>query len=214
MQNKPKQTQFKLEAQRRPLRASFLESSNQRPSKACPERSPEYVEGRSRMGQFQKGYLQRSSQCYRPAGGNNNYKRQNYVSDFNLSKKTLQKPEIHPKNSYKEPQKCCDNQHTAKKTGSRLDIKCFEDSALSKNKCCSGHSAGRTRQAVFLLEPAGAKPPAHIYFVTSCHPEKTEESNDCQANNRPCKTLTKRCTAENFQLIYLLACLHKYIKIE
>ena len=53
IQNKAKQTQFKLEAKRKSLWVSFLESSNQRPIKACPERSPEYVEGRSRMGQFQ-----------------------------------------------------------------------------------------------------------------------------------------------------------------
>jgi len=57
IQNKAKQTQFKLEAKRRSLWVSFLESSNQRPIKACPERSPEYVEGRSRMGQFQKPAL-------------------------------------------------------------------------------------------------------------------------------------------------------------
>jgi len=37
MQNKPKQTQFKLEAKRRSLHLSFLESSNQGPIKACPE---------------------------------------------------------------------------------------------------------------------------------------------------------------------------------
>ncbi len=151
-----------------------------------------------KQSQFQTGHLQRPSQCYRPAGGNNDKHGQNYVSYFDLGEKTLQKPEIDTKNSYKQSQNCCRNQYAAQQTGSRLDIKCFEDSALSESENRGGHSAGWTRQVVFLLETAVAEPPAHIGFIMSYRPEQPEESNHHQANNRRYKSLARRCTAENF----------------
>ncbi len=157
--------------------------------------------------------LQRPSQRYRPAGCNNDKHGQNYVSDLNFREKTLQKPEIDAKNSYEESQNCRRNQRTAQQTGSRLDIKCFEDSHLSESKYRCGHSAGWARQVVFLLEAAVAEPPAHIGFIVSRPRKQAEESNNRYANNRRYKSLARRCTAKNFQLI-LLVCLHNYVRIE
>ena len=71
------------------------------------------IQNKAKQSQFQTGHLQRPSQCYRPAGGNNDKHNQNYVSYFDLGEKTLQKPEIDTKNSYKESQKCSRNQPTA-----------------------------------------------------------------------------------------------------
>ena len=56
---------------------------------------------------------QRPGQCYRPAGGDDDYQGQNYVSYFNFGEKTVDKPKIYAKNSYKQSQKCYDNQDKA-----------------------------------------------------------------------------------------------------
>ncbi len=156
---------------------------------------------------------QGSSQRYRPAGCNNDKHCQNYVSDLNFREKTLQKPEIGAENSYEQSQNRRHNQYTAQQTGSRLDIECFEDSALGERKYRCGHSAGWTRQVVFLLEAAVAEPPAHIGLIMPRPGKEAEESNHRYANNRRYKSLARRCTAKNFQLI-LLVCLHNYVRIE
>ncbi len=157
--------------------------------------------------------LQCPSQCCRPAGGNNDYQGQNYVSDLNLREKTAQKPEIDAKNSYEQGQNCRRNQPTAQQTGGRLDIKCFEDSALGERKYRGGHSAGWARQVVFLLEAAVAEPPAHIGFIVPGPRKQAKESNNRYANNCRYKSLARSCSAENFQLI-LLVCLHNYVRID
>jgi len=165
--------------------------------------------------EFKSSILARQSpsQCYRPAGGNNDYHGQNYVSDLNFLEKTAQKPEIDAKNSYEESQNCPRNQRTAQQTGGRLDIKCFEDSALSERKYRGGHSAGRARKVVFLLEAAVAEPPAHIGFIVPGQSKQSEESNNRYANNSRYKSLARSCSTENFQLI-LLVCLHNYVRID
>jgi len=44
--------------------------------------------------------------------------------------------------------------------------------------------------------------------------EKSEETNHRQTNNHRCHPLTRRRSDKNFQLIYLLACWHNYVRIE
>jgi len=44
--------------------------------------------------------------------------------------------------------------------------------------------------------------------------KNSEETNYRQANNHRCHPLARRRSDKNFQLIYLLACWHNYVRIE
>ncbi len=44
--------------------------------------------------------------------------------------------------------------------------------------------------------------------------KQSEETNHRQADNRRCHPLARRCSAKNFQLIYLLVYLHNYVRID
>jgi hypothetical protein len=181
------------------LPKSALQGRNPMSKYQCPSVS------KPAAGRAESPHLRQcASQCYRPAGSDNNYEGQNYMSHLNLSKKTLQKRKMNANNSYEQAQNRCESHDAAEKCGGRLRIERRPDSPLREGKHRRSHPARRARQPGFMLKPAVAKQQAQIQVVAPCHPEEREKGCYRYENNRRHNSLPRRSTVENFRSIWLL----------
>jgi len=144
---------------------------------------------------------QGTGQRYGPAGSGDGQQRQNHVAELDLLEKTPDEGKIDPKNGHDKGKNGCDDDQRAQQPTRRLDVKCFQDSALGEGERRGGHAASRAGQAGSLLESTVAEPPARVEIVTSGQGEDAKENYDGHTDDRGDNPLLKRRRARKFWLI-------------